>query len=195
MKFYKKGKRGLVYFSKYGNRKIIIKIKNPESRAENRIENEFRFLKILNRKNIGPQALFFKNGKLGMEFIDGIYFLDFVKKEDNKDVILKIIKNIYGQLYQLDKLKINKEEMSHPRKHIIITENNKAVLIDFERAHYIKKPANVTQFSVFLASDYVSKLLKEKGMKISRKRVIKSCKIYKNNTSHSNLLRMIRQIK
>ena len=71
MKFYKKGKRGLIYFSKYKNKKIIIKIKNPESRAENRIENEFRFLKILNKKDIGPKVLFFKNNKLGMEINDG----------------------------------------------------------------------------------------------------------------------------
>ncbi|MBI2129049.1 hypothetical protein HYU07_02315 [Candidatus Woesearchaeota archaeon] len=195
MKFYKKGKRGLVYFSKYKNKKIIIKIKNPESRAENRIENEFRFLKILNKMNIGPNALFFKNGKLGMEFVDGVYFLDFIKKENNKNAILKIIKTLYDQLYQLDELKINKEEMSHPHKHIIVAEHNKPVLIDFERAHYAAKPANVTQFSVFLVSDFVSKLLKEKSIKINRQDMIESCKIYKNKAGYNNFLMIIGQIR
>lgn len=189
MNLYKKGKRGLVYFSKCRNKKIILKIKNPESMAENRIENEFNFLKILNKKNIGPKALFFKNGKLGMEFIDGIYFLDFIKKENNKNAILKIIKALYDQLYELDKLKINKEEMSHPHKHIIITKN-KPVLIDFERSHYTEKPANVTQFSVFLVSDFVSTLLKEKNIKIGRQDMIESCKIYKNNINDNNLSRI-----
>lgn len=195
MQIYKKGKRGLVYFSRYRNKRIIIKIKNPESRAENRIENEFRFLKIMNKKNIGPNVLFFKNGKLGMEFVDGIYFLDFIEKENNKNIILKMIKTLYDQLYQLDKLKINKEEMSHPHKHIIVTEHNKPVLIDFERAHYIAKPANVTQFSVFLVSDFVSELLKEKSIKINRQDMIESCKIYKNNINGNNLSRITKLIK
>lgn len=194
MNLYKKGNRGLIYFSKYKNKKIIIKIKNPESRAENRIENELRFLKILNKKNIGPKALFFKNGKLGMEFIDGVCFLDFIENtKSDKKAILKIIKALYDQLCMLDKLKINKEEMSHPHKHIIITKN-KPVLIDFERAHYTEKPANVTQFSVFLISDFVSKLLKEKSIKINRQDMIESCKIYKKDINDNNFSRITKLI-
>src|SRR3989338_9516257 len=43
-RFLTKGKRGIIY--KQGN--IIIKVKNPESKAECRIENEAKYIKLLN---------------------------------------------------------------------------------------------------------------------------------------------------
>jgi len=60
---------------------------------------------------------------------------------------MKMFINIVYNLFIMDKLKINKEEMSHPQKHIIIDKNNNLTLIDFERAHYTIKPSNVTQFT------------------------------------------------
>ncbi|ADC66475.1 conserved hypothetical protein [Ferroglobus placidus DSM 10642] len=49
----------------------------------------------------------------------------------------------------LDRLGINKEEMTHPDKHVIIGE--RVWFIDFERGVLREKPANVTQFSIYLA--------------------------------------------
>ena len=46
-KLFARGKRGLIYTFKKNKKTIAIKIKNPESKAENRIQNEINFLKIL----------------------------------------------------------------------------------------------------------------------------------------------------
>jgi predicted Ser/Thr protein kinase len=51
------GKRGLIYTFKKNNKIYAIKIKNPKSEAEGRIENEVKFLKILNKDNIGPKFI------------------------------------------------------------------------------------------------------------------------------------------
>ena len=148
MEYYKKGKRGIIHTTDYKGKKIAVKSKNPKSEALSRIEIEASFLKKLNKKEIGPKFLFFKNNCLGMEFIDGIFFQDYIEKEDKKQ-IKKVIENLLNQLYTLDKLKINKEEMHHPVKHIIIRKDM-PYLIDFERCHYTEKPKNMTQFIQYL---------------------------------------------
>jgi len=93
----------------------------------------------------------------------------------------------------MDKLNINKEEMSHPIKHIIVNKN-KAVMIDFERTRYTQKPGNITQFCDFLISNRVSKLLKNNNIKIDKMNIIKKSKIYKKNIDNINLKKIIDEI-
>lgn len=176
---YAKGKRGLVYTADYKGKKIAIKIKNPKSTAIARIEIEAKFLKKLNKYGIGPKFIFFKNDELGMEFIHGELFRDYIQKNDKKKII-KVIRDIFEQLYTMDKLGINKEEMHHPVKHIIINKN-KPYLIDFERCHYSQKPKNVTQFVQYIAR--LSELLKEKGIFIDKEKISRAARDYKREYS------------
>ena len=192
--YFTKGKRGLIYTGDYNDKKIIIKIKNPKSEAVARIENEIKHLKLLNRKGIGPRLLFFGKDFIVYEFIEGDFILDFLRKSD-KNSILKAIKNIFEQLFIMDKLKMNKEEMSHPPKHIIINKKNKPVLIDFERSHYTLKPGNITQFCNFLISSNILKILKIKKIKIDGNKIIKLSKKYKNDINKNNLNKIINQIR
>ena len=92
----------------------------------------------------------------------------------------------------MDKLKINKEEMSHPQKHILI--GKKVVLIDFERAHFTIKPGNVTQFCDFLMSKKLSTLLKTNKITIDKKNIIKLSKTYKKNINKTNLKKILDEI-
>jgi len=141
-----KGKRGLIYTFKIGNKIIALKTKNPDSKAINRIENEANFLKLLNKYKIGSKLIDYGKGFITYEFIKGVTLKEFLK--DNK-LNKKIILNIKRQCEILDKLKINKEEMHYPVKNIIINKN-KPVLIDFERCGYTLRPKNLNQFKQFL---------------------------------------------
>ena len=86
-------------------------------------------------------------------------------------------------MYLFDKLKINKEEMHHPVRHIII-KNHDVKLIDFERANYAKKPKNVTQFCQFIIS--IQQELREKKINIEMEKIIKLGKAYKTDISDKN---------
>ena len=90
------------------------------------------------------------------------------------------------QMFIMDKLKINKEEMSHPQKHIIINKKNNPILIDFERSRYTIKPSNVTQFTDFLMSKEVSTILKNNNIKVNNKKIINAAKIYKKQKNKNN---------
>lgn len=180
-KYFAKGKRGIIYTATYKKKKVAIKIKNPDSDAKGKIKNEAKYLRLLNKYKIGPKLISFKNNELMYEFIEGDFILDYIKN-NNKKATFKILKDILNQLRILDKLKINKEEMHRPFKHIII--KNNATLIDFERAYKTKKPHNVTQFCQFVINT----------LKINRKALINLAKKYKSNQTDKNFKAILKYI-
>jgi len=212
LRLHAKGKRGLIYSGLYKTEKVAVKIKEPKSKAVGRIRNEANYLKIVNKKGIGARLFTFTNDYIIMEFVDGMPILDFFDKNSER-AILSVIKQIFEQLFVLDKLGINKEEMHRPIKHIIITKNNKVVLIDaqnsknsgiskttkvvlidFERAKKSNKTHNVTQFCQFLVGGNVRQLLNKKGINISRKGVLEAARVYsksKNKTQLDKILGLI----
>jgi len=188
-KLFARGKRGIIYTAFHNGKKIAIKTKRPDSKAVGRIKNEAKWMKLLNRHKIGPKFVFFKHDELAYEFVDGNFILDYFKKATKKSII-NVVKDIFKQLYQMDKLKVNKLEMHHPVKHIVV-KNKKPVMLDFERCYKTKKPKNITQFCQFLISTNVSIILKGKGINIDRKNIIKSAKEYKKDLSLKSFNRII----
>lgn len=198
--YFTKGHRGLLYIGDYKKKKVVIKTERKDSKAVGRIENEVNYLKILNKKGIGPK-LYFHDKKFTYfvyEYIDGWFFPIFLEHstKKNKNLIKKIIKSVFVQCFRMDKIKVNKEEMHHPYKHIIIeSKTKKPVLVDFERCHKTKEPVNVTQFSSYVISDFMRNLLKERGIKVDREKIIAAAKKYKKKISKVNLDKIIALMK
>ena len=180
---YAKGKRGLVYKEK----NIMIKTKNPKSTAPGRIQIEAQFLKKLNKYGIGPKFIEFSGDELFMEYINGILFEEYIKN-NSRENIKEVIKNLLKQLNKMDKLGINKEEMHHPFKHIIIR-HNVPILIDFERCNYTKNPKNVTQFIQYLTSNKIADILGIKGITFNKKKLIALSKEYKKTLEIINIFK------
>tara|TARA_Y100000310_G_scaffold345268_1_gene463288 strand:+ start:43879 stop:45066 length:1188 start_codon:yes stop_codon:yes gene_type:complete len=183
--YFTKGHRGFLHKANFNKKKVMIKSNNPKSQAINRIQNETKWLKLLNKYNIGPKILKASDNFVAYEFIDGIFFPEFLEKSSKKDV-LNIIEKLIKQLYTLDKLNTNKEEMHHPFKHILI-KGKKPIMIDFERCHKTIKPKNITQFCQFLIGKKIKHLLIKKKININRDNLIKAAKVYKNKISPKNL--------
>src|SRR3989344_9111413 len=99
--------------------KAAIKIKRPDSKAQQSIEHEVHWLKIVNKQGMGPKLLFYEEDFLAYEFVEGLFILEWIKLNNKKGIIL-VLNNILGQCLILDTLGINKEEMHRPLKHIII---------------------------------------------------------------------------
>lgn len=190
VKYFAKGHRGFLFTGIRKSKKVAIKAKNPASQAHGRIENEARWLKKLNSHGIGPKLLYSRDGYFFCEFIDGDLILDYMKKS-NKRQIKQAIKNIFNQMYKLDRLKIDKEEMHHPLKHVIVSKG-KPFIIDFERVHYSHNPKNVTQFCQFVTSGNAAKIFSEKGIKINKNNIIELAKVYKNEQSTKNFKRILK---
>lgn len=169
--YFAKGKRGYIYRSG----KYVIKTKNPDS-DKDPVELEAYYNKKLNKIGIGPKFYYFdkKRNFMVREFIDGINVLEWMK-DKKKSEIKKVILDILDQCRKMDLAGINKMEMTHPHKDIIIDKKNKPWIIDFERCKETEKPKNVTQFLQFLHA--------RKLIKIEMDEIIEISKRYKKNLS------------
>jgi len=183
MELYAKGKRGIIY----RKGKVCIKVKNPRSSADT-LRNEAKYLQILNKKGIGPRFISYKNKKLCTEFIKGIIIKNFLEKE-NKKKILDVLRQVLEQCRQMDLLGINKKELTNPYKDILVTNNNKAVMIDFERCRQSKKPKNVTQFIQYIAKN--KEVLGKKGIIIDKNDLVRLGKEYKEGFDEKSFKRII----
>jgi predicted Ser/Thr protein kinase len=172
MEIYAKGKRGVIY--RQDN--VCVKEKNPSS-AVDTLKNEAEHLQVLNKKGIGPRFIKYSDGKLYREFVDGIRISDFFEQENDKEKIISVIKQVLEQCRAMDLLSINKKELTNPYKDIIITADNRAVMIDFERCTQTKKPKNVTQFLQYIIKN--KPLLEKKRIYINREELIKLGRKYK----------------
>ena len=174
MKFLARGKRGETFTTTYRGKKIVVKQERKGSKAINRIENEAFWLKRLNKHKIGPKFISFKEGRLLMAFVVGETIGDYVKK---KQLPKKLVKDLLLQCRKMDKLLVNKLEMNHPYKHVIISKG-RGIMIDFERCKQTEKPKNVTQFCQYL---------KRLGWKVERRLV----KNYKESYSEKDFKKLL----
>jgi len=189
--FFSKGKRGFIYVGMIGAKKVAIKTKNPRSKAVGRIENEANWLKKLNKKGIGPKFVEFKNDNLVYEFAEGEFILDWLINKD-KSSIKEVLKAIFMQCRELDKLKVNKEEMHNPIKHIVV--GTTITLLDFERCKKTEKPQNVTQFCQFVMSKKLKTILSKKGIRVNNKKLIKLLKEYKKDYSEKKFNEALKMV-
>lgn len=184
-----KGKRGVVYTGKYRGRNIAIKTKRKESEAVGRIRNEVVFLKILNKNFIGPKLIMHDKNWLAYRFVPGEPIRDWLPEANKKD-LKRVFRIVFEKCFKMDKLGINKEEMHHPVKHVIIGKSVK--LIDFERAKKTKDPKNVSQFCQFVMS--LKPLLEKKGLRVNNKKLIALSKKYKKSFSKADFNAILEEI-
>jgi putative serine/threonine protein kinase len=141
-----KGKHSTVYVTD-GK---AVKVFKPNFRYN--FWKEVRYLTVLQSQRFVPRLYYFDPSelKIEMEFIEGQYIKDFIK-EASVEEIRAVLERCLDICYRLDRMRIQKEEMNHPDKHIIVR-NNDVVFIDFERSFDSSNPSNVTQFVTYLTS-------------------------------------------
>lgn len=192
MEYFAQGKRSIIYKSLEGKKVLLTKKEKPGIKAQNRIQNEVKWLKLLNQKGIGPKLLRFNEDSFTYEFVPGEFILDWAIHHEKKE-ILKVLRNVLKQCRTLDKMHVTKEEMHHPVKHILI--DKKPVMIDFERCRYTVHPKNATQFFQFLTSKKVQEILERKDIEIQEKNLKKLLQDYKEKQTDLFFQRLLRLLR
>ena len=173
-----KGKRGTVYKVFF----IAVKIKNKERKALGNIEREGKWLRLLNKHGIGKKVYFTGRNFIVYRIIFGKPVLEYFKDAPRREK-LRIVMEVFRQCWILDRLRINKFEMHHPFKHILI--GKKIVMIDFERCSYSEKPKNVTQFA---------QSLNRLGVDIDNDKMVKALKKYKENYNENSFKEILKLV-
>jgi release factor glutamine methyltransferase len=192
-----KGHRGIVYLGMLGRKKVAVKIRNPDSRAVCRIENEVKFLKILGRGGFKvPMLRAFGDGFLAEDFVEGICIEDYLYSCTANEA-LNLLTLVLRECRKLDMEEIEKEEMHRPVKHIIIrggsSKNPDFVMIDFERAHFSEKPSNTTQFCQFIISR--RKILEAKAIAVDPEEMKRACIEYKRTFSEESFQKIVQNLR
>lgn len=122
-------------------------IKRFPHRYEYNFWKEAGFLSLLQPYNFVPRLYSVRPEMLEieMEFVRGVEIGESIKSLEKYH-----LERILDICRELDRLGIQKEEMNHPDRHIIISD--RIVFIDFERSVIKFRPSNLTQFAVYLNS-------------------------------------------
>ncbi|AAB90815.1 MULTISPECIES: hypothetical protein [Archaeoglobus] len=132
----RKGRHSVVYLTeKYA-------IKQFHERFRYNFLKEVKFLTLLQPFFFTPKLYFvdFANLRIVMERLRGRRF--------DEAFIRKAVERALEACFIMDVMGVEKQEMNHPDKHIIVGDD--VYLIDFERARFKDRPSNLTQFCMYL---------------------------------------------
>jgi HemK-related putative methylase len=182
-----KGHRGLIFTGRLKDKKVTIKVQRDDIDATETVNNEVRQLAVLNKHGIGPKLIFSGNNYFVYEFVEGDFLQDYLERKDTTRAdAVDVIKAVFEQMDLLDRLRLNKEEMHHPVKHIVVTRKKKPVLLDFERCHRRDKTHNVTQFAQFIISGKLLPYLERHKIKVSMLEMLDISRKYSESKTREN---------
>ncbi|MBI2550421.1 methyltransferase [Candidatus Woesearchaeota archaeon] len=192
VRLFEKGNRGVLYRGSYKGKTIVVKAKRKESAAVATIENEINWLKKLNKEGIGPKLLIAEKEKgwFSYEFVNGMFITEFIGSRNNRKAVSGVIEQMLQQCRKLDVLRVNKEEMLRPQKHVLVNDTGRITMLDFERCRKTQKPKNVTQLCQFLAGNYANSMLRQKGISVDREKLLAAAQRYKHSQNEENFKRI-----
>src|SRR3989338_9034161 len=103
MEFLGRGKRGEVFLTTYNGKPVVVKQVRASSTALGRLENEADWLRKLNNCHIGPTFIALEDGKLFMEYVQGVPIGEDLEQHSFSSALAK---EILDQCCVLDKLHV-----------------------------------------------------------------------------------------
>ena len=191
-----KGCVGIVLLAYTEDRKVAIKIRRVDADRRD-MRHEAEMLRIANSVDVGPQLIDFTQNFLLMEFIDGRrlpLWLDYIKGEENATIRTKrVLREILEQCRRLDEIGLDHGELSRASKHIIIDDDDKPWILDFESASTTRRKTNVTSICQFLflkgkIADQISEITHYRVGEL----IIPFLKAYKHAQSEENFSKIIK---
>ena len=122
------GQRGTVSVAaeacpRTGASRMVATKRRREGAPSHAIGREAEFLALVNRHGIGPRlvALADDGEAVSYEYVKGLPILDHCQQTCvGRAQVLHILEQIFAQLLLLDRLRLNKHEMTWPAEHILI---------------------------------------------------------------------------
>ncbi|MFQ6095220.1 MAG: RIO1 family regulatory kinase/ATPase [Candidatus Bathyarchaeia archaeon] len=189
-----KGCVSVVVLARTGFGKAALKIRRTDADRSS-MKHESEMLRMANSVSVGPRLIGFTENLLLMELIDGMLLPNWIGKIEGADAeirIRRVLRDVMEQSRRLDTLGLDHGELSRASKHIIVSPEGKAYILDFESASINRRTSNVTSICqyLFLRSE-VAQMVKENLGKIREDDLIKALRIYKSNPSRENFEKVL----
>ena len=185
-----KGCVGLVILAHRKTGVMALKIRRTDADRTSML-HEGKLLQMANAVQVGPKFVAATKNFLAMQFIQGELLPQWLEKNVGKPRLRKILRDLLEQCWKLDEIRLDHGELSHAPKHVIVDENDKVFIVDFETASTDRRPSNVTSISQFLFLSEFSPSITRKIGPRDKKLVIDSLRCYKHDINHDNVLRVM----
>jgi len=172
--------------------KVALKVRRVDADRAG-MQREAEMLRRANAVDVGPKLLDVTENFLVMEFIHGKIFPLWVEElrgrgRETKALMRRVLRDLLEQGWRLDEAGLDHGELSRAPKHILINEENKPRILDFETASTNRRCSNVTSLCQYLllGSPTAKVVEKRLGGKIPREGLIKALREYKQAPTREN---------
>jgi len=191
-----KGYVGIVVLAYTEAGKVALKIRRTDADRAG-MKREAEMLRIANSENIGPRLLDFTDNFLVMQFIDGLLLPKWLDSLEEKGDTCLRVRNVLGkileQAWRLDEAGLDHGELSNGSKHIIVDEEDKAFLVDFETASVTRRVSNITSICHFLfMKGKASGMIRGRLGEIDEKALLAALRNYKRSLTRNNFERIFK---
>jgi putative serine/threonine protein kinase len=185
-----KGCVGIVTVAYRNSEKVALKIRRTDAdRASMRREAEL--LRKANSTDVGPTLLGVSKDFLMMQFVEGKLLPRWFEEKAGKARIKRVLRNVMEQCWRLDAAGLDHGELSHAPKHVIVTGEDKAFIVDFESASVNRRPSNVTSVCQFLFISEFSRKVAERLGNRDKRTMIEALRRYKKDANRKNFEKVI----
>jgi putative serine/threonine protein kinase len=182
-----KGYVGVVVVAVRDGRKVALKIRRLDANRSG-MEHEADMLRKANAVDVGPRLIDTTANFLLMEFVDGALLPRWIEdvKAGEELRVRRVLRSLLEQCWRLDKIGVDHGELSRAPKHIIVRDDDRPCIVDFETASLNRRVSNVTSVCqyLFIGSDVAETIAHRLGG-IDRDKLIKALRAYKQRRTRA----------
>ncbi|MEZ0345431.1 MAG: serine/threonine protein kinase [Infirmifilum sp.] len=176
-----KGTVGIVVKAQFVDGTLVsVKIRRSDA-SRSSLLHEARILLKVNSVGVGPRLVAYSRNYLIWRFVNGVPIEAWITKCSSQE-LRQTLKLILEQLWILDQIGIAHNELSRFKEHVLVQNDGKPVIIDFESSTENKYRTNIPQFLGFLLNErsLTSKITREKlSIEVARDKLITILRSYK----------------
>jgi putative serine/threonine protein kinase len=185
-----KGCVGIVVVAYRNGERVALKIRRADADRAS-MQREAELLGRANMVDVGPKLLGFSKDFLIMQFIGGELLPRWLEKRTGKTRTRRVLRDVLEQCWRLDVAGLDHGELSHAPRHLIVAEDDKASIVDFETASLNRRLANVTSVCQFLfIGQFACRVAKRLGER-DRQIITMALRQYKHNVNRENFEKVI----
>jgi putative serine/threonine protein kinase len=182
-----KGFVGVAVIAHLNEQRVALKIRRVDADRRG-LQHEGEMLAKANSVNVGPKLIAVSTDFLLMQFIDGDLLPRWLETQKEKEQVRTVLLEILEQCWRLDAINLDHGELSNAPKHLIVNQEQKPFIVDFETASVNRRPANVTAICqyFFTSHGYLTRRVTEILGEKSSPEVIRALKLYKHDRARRN---------
>ncbi|POM79882.1 Serine/threonine protein Kinase, partial [Phytophthora palmivora] len=173
LRFFARGKRGVLYAGEMrSNDSPVVAKLAADATSAGSVTLEARWLRVANRMGIGAKLIDSGDGWFLCERLEGKNVVEFLGEGDDVTTpanAMWVVREMLCQCFAMDLMGVNKEEMTHPHRHIIV--------------HRSTQQPPRWRCTFFLSSPRMTVLLTNKRVQVDVPKLRQCTKRYKQNIS------------